>query len=82
MALLERAADQSFAEDWRSKCRNASSGFDKPKTRSLLSYIWESRQAEPSKGVTPMVLITVKMDATTFIFVVLIVLAAIRSAKE
>jgi hypothetical protein len=29
-----------------------------------------------------MVLITVKMDADTFIFVVLIVLAALRSAKE
>jgi hypothetical protein len=64
------------------KTENASSGFDKPKVRSLLSYIWESRQAEPSKGVKPTVVITMKMDASTFIFVVLIVLAAIRSANE
>ena len=40
------------------------------------------RQAEPSKGVTPMVDITVKMDASTFIFVVLVVLKALRSANK
>jgi|GEM_PF-5751929 len=34
------------------------------------------------KGVTLMVDITVKMNATTFIFVVLIVLAALRSGNK
>lgn len=34
------------------------------------------------KGVTPMVIITMKMDAVTFIFVVLIMLAAMHSASE
>lgn len=61
---------------------NALPAFDRPKVRSLISLIWESRQAEPPKGVTPMVVITMKMDAPTFIFVVLIVLAALRSANE
>jgi hypothetical protein len=44
--------------------------------------LWELRQAEPLKGVKPMVVITVEMDAVTFISVVLIVIAALRSAIE
>ncbi len=36
----------------------------------------------PRSRLTPMVVITVKMKADTFIFVVLIVLAAIRTAND
>lgn len=48
----------------------------------MIGYARESRQAEPSKGVTPMVVITMKMDAATFIFVVLLILAALYPANE
>ena len=64
------------------KEENALPVFDRPKARSLISYYWESRQAEPLKGVTPMVHITMKMDALTFILVVLIVLKAMISANK
>jgi hypothetical protein len=37
------------------------------------------RQAEPSKGVKLMVKITIEMDAITFISVVLLIIAALRS---
>jgi hypothetical protein len=74
---------------WSKLCReltnekgNAPPAFDRPKVRSVVSWIWELRQAEPPKGVTPMVDITVKMNAATFILVVLIVLKALRSANK